>query len=310
MNSTVEAVVQEDMTSAVTIPVGLPGINTFSTPDWWNRAESRPGSGATQHRVDDPGAAVVLTPDPDAPATPAVLMITRPLVDWLPVGAPDAAEDLAARLTEWADAVLAWTAVAPVHLVITRADPKSVSDLRAAAAGRWVVDSAHRDLSPEAEAFAAAMQGWLRERRGSAADLDRTRSGAALDAVAMATDLRSGGYDDALRAASIDVPERLSSAGVHIHGPRTGLVWPQAPGPELSVDVAAEASLAVLLAALEDPGRTTAESPELQADTALWAGQRKVAQRELSGRRVDPRNLRRIPLRGLLKLLLLGRRHD
>lgn len=312
MNLTSEAVVQDEMTSAVTIPVGLPGVNTFSTSEWWSRAASAPGWGvARQHRIDQPGAAIVLTLGHEAPADPpAVLMITRPLVDWLPIAASDEADaDPTNKLAEWADAVLAWAGLAPIQMVITRTDPEGLSDLRAAVAGRLAaVDPDDHDLSPGAEAFRAAMHRRLRQRRGRSADLDHFRSRAAIDAVAMATAPPIGAYGEELRRTTIDVRERLVSAGVRIHGPRTGLVWPQSLGPDLPLDVAAEASLAVILAALDDPSATTADSPDLQAAAALWEAQRQAAQRQLSGRRLDPRNLKRVPVRSLLKLMVLGRR--
>lgn len=314
MNFTVEPAGQEEMTSAVTIPVGLPGVNTFSTSDWWSRAASTPGpGGARQHRVDQPGPAVVLTSGHEAPADPpAVLMITRPLVDWLPIAVSDEADaDPTDKLAEWADSVLAWAGIAPVQMVITRTEPEGLSDLRAAVAGRWLVDdSDDHDLSPGPEAFGAAMHRWLRQRRGWSVDLDHYRSRAAIDAVAMATAPPIRVYGQELRRTSIDIRERLASAAVRIHGPRTGLVWPQQPGRDLPLDVGAEASLAVILAALDHSSATTADSPDLQAATALWAGRAEAARREVGDRRADPRNLKRVRVRSLLKLMALGRHRD
>lgn len=299
MNSTFEDVVQDEMTSAVMIPVGLPGINTFSTSEWWSRAASASErGGARQHRIDQPGAAVVLTPGYEMPANPpVVLMITRPLADWLPIAVSNQADaDPTNKLAEWADAVLAWAGFAPMQMVITRTDPNRLSDLCAAVAGRWpVVDSDDHELSLGAEAFRAAMHRRLPERPGRSAELDHLRSQAAIDAVAMATAPSIDTCGDELRPISINVRERLMSAGVRIHGPRTGLVWPEPLGPDLPLDVAAEASLAVILAALDDPSATTADTQDLQAAAALWEARSQAAQHQLSGRRLDPRNLKKSP---------------
>lgn len=252
---------------------------------------------------------MVVAPDRSAPVdASAVLMIVRPLVDWLPMAVSDEeAADPTDKLVEWAEAVLAWAVLAPVRMVITRTDPEDLSDLRAAAAGRWAIELGDRDLSPGAEAFRAAMQHWLGQRQGWSADLDRSRSKAAIETVAMATDLQVAADGDALRRASIEVRGRLVSAGVRVQGPPTGLIWPQPPGPDLPLDTAAEASLAMLLAALDDQSGRTDDLVDLRVAAEGWISQREAAKRELSSRRADPRNLKKAPVRSLLKLMVLGR---
>lgn len=300
-------------TGVITVPTGIAGINTFSTPEWWARALSAPDSDRVERRtITQPGAAVGVVPgDSGNDAGSSVVMITRPLADWLPEAVrAGTTEDRTQPLLDWAEDVLTWTAVAPVNMIITRTDPATVADLVDAAAGHWTAgEPIVRQPDGVAAAFQTAMVDRLQNRRAAISAIDRRRSRAAIEAVAVASAGVDGAYDSEVRAASLGVRERLIAAGVRIHGARTGLVYPDAPAQELPLDVAAEASLAVVLAALDDPAATAGDKPDSQANAATLRDLRKrlqQAQRDLTARRADPRNIKRVPARTLIKKLVLG----
>lgn len=302
-------------TGMITVPTGIAGINTFSTPEWWANALSVPDSDHVERRtITEPGAAVGVVPDDSAvDAGSSVVMITRPLIDWLPEAVrAGTAEDRTQPLLEWAEAVLTWTAVAPVRMIITRTDPATVADLVDAAAGHSRTgDPIVSQPNDAAAAFETAMVDRLQNRRAAISAIDRQRCRAAIDAVAVAGAGADGAYDSEVRAVSVDVRDRLIDAGVRIHGPRTGLVYPDAPTPDLPLDVAAEASLAVLLAALDDPAATAGDESDSEPNAAALRELRtrlQQAQRDLAGRRADPRNIKRVGARSVIKKLVVGAR--
>jgi hypothetical protein len=309
------------MTVSITVPTGLTGVNSFSTEQWWDVRSPELLPDARIRTVEAPGTATVLVtrtepddfaaPDSSPPVGSVVLMIMRPVRDWLLDG--DGSEPVQ-RLKQWGDAVLSWTAVAPIELVVSRHEPGSLKDLKLLAYGQPGFDQPagpDRPRTRMAEEFASTLRTQLQQRRPRVPELQPARTQAAIDAVVAGTGGPTTPDARALQAAAREVRARLVEAGVRIRGPRTALDWPGPPsGSGLSLEVAAEASLAVLLAEtypVSAPTVSASEARELADQRRVLHAELRQTQLELVGRRKHPANLRRLPLRAILRQLVVGK---
>ncbi|WP_188894117.1 hypothetical protein [Microlunatus endophyticus] len=137
-----------------------------------------------------------------------------------------------------------------------------------------------------ADAFASAVRLRLTERRLASSRLARSRSDAAIRAVATAASSRHAGSPETDPLLDLDVAAQVPLA----------VLRTEVEGPVESAEPVDAATM--------DPGSTddglTATKQQLQDELG-------IATEELQRRRADPTNLHRLPLTALARQLLTGR---